>query len=537
MAIPRLTDSSSSKIIVATALFIILFGNFRFAKNILAVFPFNINNLYFLITLAVLFACGTIIAASLFCFKFSTKPVLIGILLLSSTTAYFMDTYNVIIDDVMIDNIMRTDQAEVGNLISFRQILYIVLLGILPSIAVWKTKIHYLAFRKELFARLKLWMVCITLILISLFSSANSYASFIREHKLLRFYANPTYILYSLGLYGKNQIVREAFLDFEEIAVDAAIPVSTGRRKLVILVAGETVRSDHLSLNGYQRQTTPLLAQENIVNFPDVWSCGTSTAVSLPCMFSNYDRDNFNAAKAQTTENVLDVLQRTGVNVIWMDNNSDSKGVAARVTEENYKTDTLNQVCNPECRDIGMLGHLDDYIDEHPEGDIFIVLHQMGNHGPAYFRRYPDEFEKFIPACKTNLLQNCSNEEIINSYDNSLLYTDFFLSSTIEFLKENSAKFETTMLYISDHGESLGEYNLYLHGLPYILAPASQKHVPMILWTGECIDSSEPACSSLRSSPSDTYSHDNIFHTILGLMNVSTTAYNPSLDILENHAD
>jgi len=180
--------------------------------------------------------------------------------------------------------------------------------------------------------------------------------------------------------------------------------------------------------------------------------------------------------------------------------------------------------------------NLQNYIDAHPQGDIFIVLHQMGNHGPAYYKRYPPAFEKFRPACKTNQLEHCSIEEISNAYDNAILYTDYFLSQTIQLLKKNDGQFETALLYVSDHGESLGENNLYLHGLPYWIAPDAQKHVPLVMWFGEHFDKDELNLSALRRKEDNPLSHDYIFHTILGLMEVQTSIYDPSLDLIERAA-
>lgn len=174
---------------------------------------------------------------------------------------------------------------------------------------------------------------------------------------------------------------------------------------------------------------------------------------------------------------------------------------------------------------------LQDYIDKVKEQDVLIVLHQMGNHGPAYYKRYPKEFEVFTPVCKTNELSKCTNEEISNAYDNAILYTDFFLSKVIEFLKANSHNFNTGMLYISDHGESLGENGVYLHSMPYMIAPKAQIEVPMIMWFGGHM-ARETNYVGLRRLINEPYSHDNIFHTILGMMEVKSSAYVPELDIL-----
>jgi lipid A ethanolaminephosphotransferase len=298
------------------------------------------------------------------------------------------------------------------------------------------------------------------------------------------------------------------------------------------LVVGEAVRADRLSLNGYTRQTTPLLQREDIINFPEMYSCGTSTAVSVPCMFSIFTRDEYSDNNMKSQENLLDVLHHAGVNILWRDNNSDSKGTALRVPYEDYKSPSRNPICDVECRDEGMLVGLQEYIDRTKYGDILIVLHQMGNHGPAYFKRYPKEFEKFTPVCKTNQLEECSREEIGNAYDNAVLYTDYFLSKVISLLKQNEKSFESAMVYISDHGESIGENNLYLHGLPYFMAPDSQKHVGAILWFGNGFKIDNKA---LKEKSTEIFSQDYLFHTILGLLEVDTSIYDKTLDILSNN--
>jgi len=295
-------------------------------------------------------------------------------------------------------------------------------------------------------------------------------------------------------------------------------------------VVGETARADRFSLNGYQRETNPLLKKEQLVSFSNFWSCGTSTAVSVPCMFSNINASDYKKENVKSTENIVDVLQHAGVNVLWLDNNSDSKGVALRVPYQSYKSPEINTVCDPECRDIGMLKNIQGYIEEHPQGDIFIVLHQMGNHGPAYYKRYPAEFEKFTPVCKTNQLEDCSKEELNNAYDNAILYTDYFLSEVIGLLKENVENFETAMFYVSDHGESLGENGLYLHGLPRFIAPDTQTHVPAIIWFDDGFYGLD--MKLLARKTDNKYNHDNVFHTILGFMEIESATYDKKMNII-----
>jgi len=443
-----------------------------------------------------------------------------------------MDTYNIVIDDSMILNVINTDMSESLDLISMQMFLYIGFLGVAPSFVIYKTKIKYRGAKRELLSKLKLLSLTLLTIISIIVIFGDFYASFFREHKSLRYYANPTFYIYSAIKFIRGN-EAEAATALTIVGEDARIAATDEDRELVIFVLGETARADRFSLNGYKKETNPLLKKENVISFTNFWSCGTSTAASVPCIFSIFNEQDYSDSKARHTENLLDVLTHAGVNVLWLDNNSDSKGVALRVPYVDYKTTKTNPVCDTECRDEGMLSHLQDYIKKHDKGDIFIVLHQMGNHGPAYYKRYTKEFESFKPTCNTNQLESCSKEEIDNTYDNAILYTDYFLSKVIKLLKENDETFETAMFYVSDHGESLGENGIYLHGMPKFIAPEEQLHVPSIMWFGNNFHNSN--ISNLTNKKNNTYSHDNVFHTALGLMEMETENYINTLDIINTN--
>ncbi len=440
-----------------------------------------------------------------------------------------MDSYNIIIDSTMIQNAALTDTNEVTDLLNIKLVAYFLLLGVLPSVLIYKANILYPPLKSGIITKLKFIVILLVVIALQLFIFSKNYASFFREHKQARYYTNPVTYLYSVEKYIKGRLATRN-VPVEPIGLDARVPVEDFHRELTILVVGETARADRFSLNGYERKTNPLLEKEDVISFTNMHSCGTSTAVSVPCMFSMYNRDDYDDEKGYSKENLLDVLYHAGVNVLWRDNNSDSKGVALRVQYEDFKTSQANTQCDIECRDVGMLDGLQEYIDAHTQDDILIVLHQMGNHGPAYYKRYPESFEKFTPVCETNQLEQCSEEQINNAYDNVILYTDYFLSRVIELLKQNSNTFETAMFYVSDHGESLGEKGVYLHGLPGFLAPEEQTHVATILWFGDNYDEIDTELVRLKANRD--YSHDNIFHTVLGLMEVNTDLYNRDLDII-----
>ncbi|MGD9732895.1 MAG: phosphoethanolamine transferase [Desulfamplus sp.] len=530
--------TTTSKLIILLSIFFVVFGNISFFSNVIQIYPFTSKNFLFLISLAVVLTLVIIFLLSLVCYKHTTKPILILLLLISSLASYFMDSYNVVIDHSMIQNIVQTDMAESIDLLSFKMAVYFFLLGIIPSILVYKADIVYKPFKKEFVSRLKLSLISLLFIGAVILMFGNFYASFFREQKPLRYYTNPAYYIYSTGKYISKIYKSSITVTLKQIGLDAKIPPSDIKRELIILVVGEAARADRFSINGYERETNPLLkTKKSLITFSDFWSCGTSTAVSVPCMFSIYGQSNFTNEKGDSTENLLDILQRTGVNVLWRDNNSDSKGVALRVPYQDYKTPETNPICDVECRDEGMLSNLQEYIESHDKGDIFILLHQMGNHGPAYYKRYPPAFEKYTPVCKSNQLEDCTKEEINNAYDNAILYTDYFLSKVIDFLETNNDKFETAMFYIGDHGESLGEKGIYLHGLPNLIAPDTQKHIPCIIWFGDSFDKEEVNFNTLKDKVNNRYSHDNIFHTILGLMEIQTSVYIKEMDIIDHNGE
>ena len=458
--------------------------------------------------------------------RYTLKPLLITVLIISAFTSYFMNTYHVIIDNFMIQNSLQTDFQESLDLLSLKLLLYVIFLGLLPAYLVYRIKLKPLSFKSTLLYKAKVLLGSLLLIVVLFLSFSKFYTSFFREHKPLRFYINPTYWIYAIGDY-IALVSNDGEVKFKQLGLDAKIVPSNSPHKLVIMVVGEATRADHFSLNGYKRETNPLLKKENISNFKNFYSCGTSTAVSVPCMFSVYNRSDYSYKKGRATENVIDVINHTKeVAILWRDNNSDSKGVALRVPFEDYKYGNKNTVCdNGECRDEGMLVGLDKYIEQHKNQDILIVLHQMGNHGPAYYKRYPKAFEKFTPVCKTNQLEDCTQESIANAYDNAILYSDYFLSKVIGLLKNYQNKYDTSMFYIADHGESLGEKGLYLHGLPYFMAPDAQTHVASLMWFGKN--------NQHEVDGEKKYSQDNLFHTLLGMFNVKSEVYDEKMDILK----
>jgi len=526
---------TTTQLICYISLFFIFFDNFTFFEHVLQVFPFSLKNIGFLASLSVGLTSVIMFLLSIICWKYTTKPVLILFLILSSAAAYFMDAYDVVIDHMMLQNIIETDLAETFDLLSAKLIYYIFLLGVLPAVFIYRVEIEYVSWKKTAFTKIRDILFVSFILFVSILLFSKFYTSFFREHKSLRYFTNPTYYIYSVGKY-INMNFNNGKIVVAPIGTDAkVIEIEEGDdyTELIILVVGEAARADHFSLNGYQKETNPLLKKENIINFTNMYSSGTSTAFSVPCMFSILDRADYSHKKGKTIENILDVLNHTNqIEILWRDNNFNSKGVALRVPYENYTKPENNPICTDgECRDEGMLVGLDKYIDKRKGKDILIILHQKGSHGPAYYKRYPKNFEKFKPTCQTNQLEECTKEEINNSYDNSILYTDYFLTKVISLLKKYEGSHETAMIYMSDHGESLGENGIYLHGLPNFIAPDCQTHIASLMWFGEEI-SKDINLEKVRQNRDKQYNHDNLFHTLLGLFEVETEIYDDKMDIL-----
>lgn len=483
---------------------------------------------------AMIFAAFNIVLTFL-AFRRVLKPVLILLFLISASVAYFMSQYGVLIDAGMLRNFAETNVTEVRDLLSLKLLAYIVFLGVVPSWILWKVPVDYRRWHRELFSKVIVSFASVAVIGGVALANYQGLSSLFRNHHELRLMLVPSNYIGASAGYLREQ-VASAQQPFVKIGEDAQRDLALQnhpRKSLTVLVVGESARAENFGILGYDRDTTPTLDKEaGLIAFTDVHSCGTETAVSVPCMFSNMGRKNYDASKAKNEEGLLDVLKRAGIDVIWRDNQSGCKDTCNRVTVQNVSNLKDPTLCaNSECRDEILLQGLQGFID-HLDKDTVLVLHQMGSHGPEYFKRYPKEYEHFTPVCESNALNNCSRESIVNGYDNTLVYTDHVLSSLIDVLRSNQDKVDTAMLYLSDHGESLGEYNLFLHGTPYMLAPEQQKHVAMLAWFSDSYQKSYSVDTHcLQMTRDKPLSQDNLFHSMLGLLEVHSSVYQQDLDM------
>ncbi|RIX97996.1 phosphoethanolamine--lipid A transferase [Aureimonas flava] len=464
--------------------------------------------------------------------RYLVKPMVIALVLVSAVASYYVDSYGILIDREMIANVALTTGAEAGHLLTEGFLVHLALFGLLPAALVALVRVRHRPFWRKVRwnGTAILASLALTLAIALLFYS--SYASTFRMHRDMMASLNPVAPVTALVKYAK-QLGGERTFVAAPLGTDA-VPgprlAAGGKPVVTVLVIGETARAQQFSLNGYNRPTNPELAERGVVSFTDVSSCGTSTAVSVPCMFSNLTRAGHSDAKARSVENVLDVLGHGGLDVRWIDNDTGAYHVADRVPYAYLPEGADPRFCEGgECRDEILTDRLAAELTSITR-DTVIVLHQLGSHGPTYFQRYPASFERFTPACHTAEFADCKREEIVNAYDNTILYTDHVLAQAIDMLAAR-ADLETAMLYVSDHGESLGENGIYLHAMPYMLAPSTQTHVPMIAWFSNGFAHRmgvDAAClANRRGAP---LSHDNLFHTLIGLADLRTAVYDARLD-------
>jgi lipid A ethanolaminephosphotransferase len=487
------------------------------------------------VTLAGMLAAGLFALLSLLAWRPALKPAVFVLLFAAALGAHFMWTYRIVIDSSMATNTFQTDWREALALLSPRLLLVVALTAALPSWLIWRLPVAHRPWKQQALRNMAGAMLGIGLLAALLLLSFQPLASTMRNHKELRYLMNPFNTLYAVGqtAFGGKRMAG----DITPLGLDAHVRpfAASARPRLLVLVLGETGRSGNFGINGYARDTTPELARDGAATFRNAWSCGTSTAASVPCMFSNLGREGF-SARRRDSENLLDVLQHAGLAVLWIDNQAGGcKGVCARVPTVNTADSKDPRFCAAgECHDEILLAGLDERIAALPEDKrrlgVVVVMHQMGSHGPAYSERTPRAYKRFLPECTSSHLPDCAAQELRNAYDNTIAYTDHVLGSAIGWLQKRS-DYDGALLYVADHGESLGENNLYLHGLPYALAPDVQKHVPWITWLSPSFQQhTGVTLNCLRRQADTRVTHDNLFHSVLGLMQVGTSAYRLPLD-------
>ena len=485
----------------------------------------------FVLGFAGLIAALTLLLLALAAWRRTIKPVAALLLVPAAAGAHFMGTYGVVIDPTMMTNVLQTNPTETRDLLSLRLLASLLVLAALPIAWMWRLPVRRLGPLAQGGRNLAAMIGALAIGAALLFAIFADLSATMRNHKSLRYLINPHNSFYALGVLAHQANAKPAGppLPIGQDATLAARPAGA-KPPLFLLVIGETARADHFSLNGYERATNPQLAKLDVVSFRDVSACGTNTAASVPCMVSHLGREAY-GARERDQENLLDLAWRAGLAVLWLDNQAGCKGVCARVPNAMATEGAPAALCSDgECLDEALLHGLNARIAALPAErrarGVLLVMHQMGSHGPAYWRRSPPDGKPFQPECETNVLQQCDRQALINAYDNSIAYTDRVLAGAIGWLQQQRATFEPLMLYVSDHGESLGENGLYLHGLPYAVAPREQTHVAMVAWTPSA--ERRQCLAAQRDAP---LSHDHMFHTVAGALGIRASEYRAALDL------
>ena len=525
---PRLSIES---VTLLSCIWFSLFCNHAFWRVALHVHP---DGVIWPISLFCILLAANASLLSLLLWQWNSKVLLSVLFITTALVVHFIDAFGIYINVDMIQNVLHTDSKESHELISLALLKPMALYALVPIVFIWWNIFPQRSVLKTWLLKVCFFAGTLFLGIIGAALSSNNFATLARNHREVRFLATPFNFITALTKAIKTDVPR-AEQPRIPIGQDAvATPHPPGSRPtLFVIVVGETARAKNWGLDNYTRQTTPLLAHtDGVINFSDAHSCGTNTEISVPCMFSPYGRHDYNQNQIRAHQSLLHVLEYAHITTLWRDNQSGCKGVCDGLPLQRLDNLTVKPLCaNGRCYDAILLDDFARQVRAKP-GDRVIVLHQLGSHGPNYFERYPPAFQHFTPTCDTGDFGNCGNQALVNSYDNTLYYTDYFLSQVIATLK-TMTDYNTLMFYASDHGESLGENGIYLHGMPYAIAPKEQTSIPMLFWfSPQFIKARGIDIACVQQRAKQYIDHDTLFPTVLSLMQVKTSLYDPKYDAL-----
>lgn len=498
-------------------LFVLLMSSLNFLFFHYPFFKFVYNNLdcrslsgiSIVISLIVLMLVLNAFVFLLFFFlsRIVGKFLLITSFIINAIAIYFVNTYRVIIDESMIGNVFNTNYNESSSFFSLKLVLYIVLFGIIPSIYIVKVKITNIPLKEFSFISSLTLLFILFLVLVN----ASNWLWIDKNSKTLGGLAMPwSYAVNTSLLY-----IHENKKNEKEILLPNAT-IKDNQKSVVVLVIGESARSQNFSLYGYKKNTNPLLSKiDNVFHF-DATSDATYTTAGVKSILEHENTDDL-------YEILPNYLYRNNVEVVWRTTNWGEPPLHIKnfQSRDYLKTNCQGDGCN---YDEVLLTGLKEQILASKKNKILIVLHTSTSHGPTYSKKYPSKFENFRPVCNSVELGNCSQTELINAYDNTIVYTDYILSNVINDLKQLK-EYKSTMLFVSDHGESLGEKNLYMHGIPINIAPKEQYKIPFIVWLSDN--------SSRKLKPYKTLNQNYVFHSVLNFLNIESPIYNEDMNIFK----
>ena len=478
---------------------------YEFVCNNINIETLHGNVLLISLTILALVLNAFVFYIGLYLLRSIGKWILILFFNINAIAVYFVNTYGVIIDKTMIGNVINTNFEESSSFFSFTLVLYLFFIGILPSILLFRFTIVY--------PKVKRFLISVFLTLIFLLSLAYANSSnwlWIDKHsKTLGGLAMPwSYVVNTSTFY------IDKYKENKKQIILPNATIKNTEKSVIVLVIGESARSQNFSLYGYNKNTNPLLSKLKDIHHFNAQSCATYTTAGVKGILE-YKETN------QLYEALPNYLFRNGIEVIWRTTNWGEP----KINIKNYlKREDLEKLGEDKLKyDEVLLFDLKEQILASGKNKILVVLHTSTSHGPTYYKKYPQQFKVFSPVCESVELSECSQEELINAYDNTIVYTDYILATLIKKLKQLN-DFKTSMIFISDHGESLGENNLYMHGIPMSIAPKEQIDIPFIVWTSE---------DSKELKHSEMLSQHHIFHSVLDFLGMDSPIYNENMSIFK----
>ena len=437
--------------------------------------------------------------------------ILLAVLsVINATAVYFIITYSVIIDATTIENVFNTRYSEASAFFSWSLWLFLLALGVLPAL--------WCLLQPVVFGTVKkLGIYCASaLAVVLVVALANiSQTLWISQHDTeLGGLLQPWSYLVNTCRVISSQHDEQA----EEIRLPDG-QIMDNEKAVVVLVIGESARKANFQLYGYQRDTNPLLSRQEGLRVYQATSCATYTTAGAKAILEPQDSDDL-------YELLPNYAFRTGVDVSWRTSNWGEPPIHI----DEYLTDDELAAKYPaenKVYDGILFAGLRERIESSPRNKVLIILHTSTSHGPKYADKYPEEFGVYKPVAR-NVEEGEKNVGmLINAYDNTIRYTDFLLDSLINTLRSMD-DWNSAMIFISDHGESLGENKIFMHGLPMKLAPKVQYEIPFLVWTSKDFRDYKTE-DELPAVLEQHY----IFHSVLNLLSIQSPAYNRDYDIFK----
>ena len=446
--------------------------------------------------------------------------ILLAILaIINATAVYFIYTYSVMIDATTIENVFNTRYSEASGFFSLWLWLFILVFGVLPALWCLLQPVDFGKLKK-------LGVYCggslVVVLIVALMNFGQTLWISQHDTELGGLLQPWSYLVNTCRIisFSQDEQVEEIKLPDGKITDD--------EKTVVVLVIGESARKANFQLYGYQRATNPLLSKQERLKVYQATSCATYTTAGTKAILEPKDSGDL-------YELLPNYAFRTGVDVSWRTSNWGEPPIHI---DEYLTNEELGEKYPGEniYHDAILLKGLRERIESSPKNKVLIVLHTSTSHGPKYADKYPKAFEVYKPVAR-NVEEGEKNiGKLINAYDNTILYTDFLLDSLINTLRAMT-DWRSAMIFISDHGESLGENKMFMHGLPMKLAPKVQYEIPFLVWTSEGFRDYKPV-SSRQDAPTGelpaVLEQHYIFHSVLNLLSIDSPAYDKDYDIFKS---